>query len=110
MSEWLQPRIHRCEVPIHLEQHVMMRRGLEWRHIGILIEAVEEVADGNTKDLRDLPEAKIRNSIYQFLVFVHLLKDNADRICKLLLGHAQHITALFDAPDDVYFDRGRLQS
>src|SRR5204862_6605468 len=89
------------ESPRQFEAHALARAD----HPGaFLIQPIEEIADWNAQDLRDLVEAAGRAPVNAALVFVRLLVGDPDQIGQLLLGQPQHDPPLPDSRPDMAVD------
>src|SRR6266576_1513992 len=66
---------------------------------------LEEECNGDLQDLRDVLESTRADAVGAFLVFLYLLKRDAERIAELRLAHAEHHPAHAYAAADVPVDR-----
>ncbi len=73
------------EVSRQFQAHALARAD---RPAGLVAEALEEVADGNAQDPRDVEEPAGGNPVDAALVFVCLPVSDADELGELLLGAA----------------------
>jgi hypothetical protein len=73
--------------------------------------AFEEEAGRNLKNTRNLLQPACADTVASLLVFLHLLKGQAEPSCKLLLAHFQHETPHANPRADMHVNRtGRLFS
>ena len=63
--------------------------------------AFEEICDIDLKDPRYVPEPTRRDAVNASFVFLNLLGSETNGIGKLLLGHAQCLSALTNTPSDM---------
>src|SRR6266699_1817924 len=89
------------EIPRQFEAHALARAD---RPGVFLLQPIEEIADWNAQDLRDLVEAAGRDPVNAALVFVRLLVGDPDQIGQLLLGQPQHDPPLPDSRPDMAVD------
>jgi hypothetical protein len=90
------------EIARDFEQHPMTRRHC-LRHF--LADAFIEVGDRRVEYASDLVKPTGRDTVDAALVFMRLLVGHADHFGELLLGQAEHDTALADATADIVIDR-----
>src|SRR3984957_18470425 len=69
--------------------------------------ALEEECDWHLKDDRNLLQPAGTDAVGAFLVFLDLLKRQAERVAELLLAHRQHHPAHAHAAADMFVDRVR---
>src|SRR5260370_28709223 len=70
----------------------------------LLVEALEKIAHGDAEDPSDLEQSAGGDPIDAALVFVRLLVGHTDEIGELLLGQAEHDSALANSRTDMAVD------
>lgn len=89
------------EVPRQLEAHAL---ALTDRAPALIIEPLEEIADGDAQDPGDLEQPAGRDAIDAALVLMRLLIGHADEVGELLLRQPEHDPAFADARTDMTVD------
>src|SRR5579872_711748 len=89
------------EISRQLETHALTRAD---GPAALIVEALEEIADGDAQHPRDLIKPAGRNAIDAALIFVRLLVGDADEVGKLLLCEAEHDPAFADSCADMAVD------
>src|SRR6516162_262880 len=92
-----------AEIAGNLEQHALVRRDLPRT---FLPNPFIEIADRRAQCPGNLEQPSGRDPIDPALVFVRLLVGDTDHLGELLLGQAQHDTALANPRPDMIVDGG----